>query len=213
MNLQAHKPGTKRSAASVHILTVGASGSARLGITTLSGALISQGGLKLALELNHSDVAHAFVRRHMRFCINVLAVSHRSLAERFLIRPGMNGVQRFENEEWTMGGSGELVVTGAVAVFDFQVLAEDERLSHSVFVASGTLMGRRAGIEPLTLRQGMLEAGTRAIRGAAVQAWPEESVIPDHRHRDAPSSDDHTPTGFPLAAFASDFTAVTMGAR
>lgn len=128
-------------AGGVCVVTVG-SGLERHGLTVSSMTSVSLSPPTLLFCLNRQSSAWPLLERTRCFAVNVLAVHHSGVADRFAGRLDRRSGDRFEGAEWRTLKTGAPVLGDAVAVFDCMVEQIIERYSH--FVVFGRVCASQA---------------------------------------------------------------------
>lgn len=84
------------------------------------------------------------------FCINVLTLEQRPLAERFASK----AVDRFEGVDWRDGAGGAPIIDGAAAVFECFHHSHYDAGDHIIFIGQVERCDRRLGTAPLVFHGG-----------------------------------------------------------
>jgi flavin reductase (DIM6/NTAB) family NADH-FMN oxidoreductase RutF len=115
------------------------------GFTVNAFASVSAEPPTVLICVNRIATAHPLIAASQRFCVNILALEQRALAERFA---GGEPRSRFEGVAYRMGPSGSPVLDGTVAHVDCRVTEELTASTHTIFLGEVLEAGHRDG-EPL----------------------------------------------------------------
>lgn len=124
-------------AAGVTIITAGRE-HGRRGLTATAVCSVSADPPTLLVCINRSAEGHAAITESGSFCVNVIAVEHQRLAERFAGRDGARGAERFEHGEWRALATGAPVLADAIAAFDCKLVQAIDAGTHTVFIGAVT---------------------------------------------------------------------------
>ncbi len=129
----AFRSAMRQLAGGVSIIAAG-SGLHRAGIVVSSLTSFSvEPPTVLVAIANASSIAPA-LRRYGHFSANILRASQEPLAKRFSGQTGINGVERFEEGNWTTLVSGAPVLVDALASLDCEIEDSIERHTHSILI-------------------------------------------------------------------------------
>ncbi|MDP9105600.1 MAG: flavin reductase family protein [Candidatus Eremiobacteraeota bacterium] len=115
------------------------------GFTVNAFASVSAEPPTVLICVNRIATAHPLIAASQRFCVNILALEQRALAERFA---GGEPRSRFEGVAYRIGPSGSPVLDGTVAHVDCRVTEELTASTHTIFLGEVLEAGSRDG-EPL----------------------------------------------------------------
>jgi flavin reductase (DIM6/NTAB) family NADH-FMN oxidoreductase RutF len=115
------------------------------GFTVNAFASVSPEPPTVLICVNRIATAHPLIAASQRFCVNILALEQRALAERFA---GGEPRSRFEGVTYRIGPSGSPVLGGTVAHVDCQVTEELTASTHTIFLGEVLEAGSRDG-QPL----------------------------------------------------------------
>ena len=115
------------------------------GFTVNAFASVSAEPPTVLICVNRIATAHPLIAASQRFCVNILALEQRALAERFA---GGEPRSRFEGVSYRIGPSGSPVLDGTVAHVDCRVTEELTASTHTIFLGEVLEAGHRDG-EPL----------------------------------------------------------------
>jgi flavin reductase (DIM6/NTAB) family NADH-FMN oxidoreductase RutF len=136
----------------VCVITAGL-GDERTGLTATSAASLSVTPPTMIVCVNREASALPIIQLRRHFCVNVLAVPHREVADRFAGRGGVKGAERYAGAEWRALATGALALEGALASIDCEVEELVERHSHAIVIGAVKALQVRAG-QPLIYGQG-----------------------------------------------------------
>jgi len=112
------------------------------GFTVNAFASVSVEPPTVLICVNHIATAHPLIASSQHFCVNILALEQRALAERFA---GGEPRSRFDGVAYRIGPSGSPILEGTLAHVDC-VLAEELCAStHTIFLGTVLDAGRRDG--------------------------------------------------------------------
>ncbi len=103
------------------------------GFTANAFASVSLEPPTVLICVNRIATAHPLIATSQRFCVNVLAVDQRPLAERFA---GGEPRSRFDGVRYRIGVTGSPILEGTVAHFDCEVTEELSASTHSIFLGT-----------------------------------------------------------------------------
>jgi flavin reductase (DIM6/NTAB) family NADH-FMN oxidoreductase RutF len=131
----------RRFATGVAIVTTSLDGRIH-GFTVNAFASVSAEPPTVLICVNRIATAHPLIAASQRFCVNILALDQRKLAERFA---GGEPRSRFEGVAYTIGPSGSPVLDGTVAHVDCAVTEELTSSTHTIFLGEVLEAGWRDG--------------------------------------------------------------------
>jgi flavin reductase len=151
----------KGAATGVTVVTT--SGSAgRFGLTVSAFASVSADPPMVLVCVNGKSPVGAAIVANRRFCVNVLGLAQRGLADTFAGTPVSGAPYDFARGAWSRGATGAPMLDGAVASFDCALATALNAGSHSVFV--GLVKAAIAGAgEPLVYQNRAYRALRRAF--------------------------------------------------
>lgn len=115
------------------------------GFTVNAFASVSADPPTVLICVNRIATAHPLIAASQHFCVNILALEQRALAERFA---GGEPRSRFDGVAYRIGPSGSPVLDGTVAHVDCRVTEELTASTHTIFLGEVLEAGHRDG-EPL----------------------------------------------------------------
>ena len=115
------------------------------GFTVNAFASVSAEPPTVLICVNRVATAHPLIAASQRFCVNILALEQRALAERFA---GGEPRSRFDGVAYRIGPSGSPVLDGTVAHVDCRVTEELTASTHTIFLGEVLEAGHHDG-EPL----------------------------------------------------------------
>lgn len=119
----------------VCVVTAGI-GEDRTGATVTSATSLSIDPPTMIVCLNHKASVLPVIRRYRHFCINILADSHREIAERFAGRTGLEGAARYIGLRWSALATGAAALDGALAAVDCRLDRDVDWHSHAVVLGA-----------------------------------------------------------------------------
>lgn len=134
----------RRFATGVSIVTTADDGRIH-GFTVNAFASVSVSPPTVLICVNRGATAHPLIARSQRFCVNILALEQRALAERFA---GGEPRSRFDGVDYRIGPSGSPILEGTLAHVDCVLTEELTASTHTIFLGHVLDAGWRAG-EPL----------------------------------------------------------------
>jgi flavin reductase (DIM6/NTAB) family NADH-FMN oxidoreductase RutF len=152
----------RRFATGVAIVTTSLEGRIH-GFTVNAFASVSAAPPTVLICVNRIATAHPLIAASQRFCVNVLALDQRRLAERFA---GGEPRSRFEGVAYRIGPSGSPILEGTVAHVDCRVTEELTASTHTIFLGEVLDAGSRDA-PPL----GYFNREYRALRQAQDDEW------------------------------------------
>jgi flavin reductase (DIM6/NTAB) family NADH-FMN oxidoreductase RutF len=112
------------------------------GFTVSAFAGVSAEPPTVLICVNRIATTHPLIAASQRFCVNILSVGQRELAQRFA---GGEPRARFEGVAYRAGPSGSPILEGTVAYFDCAVTEELTASTHTIFLGSVLEAGWREG--------------------------------------------------------------------
>lgn len=112
------------------------------GFTVNAFASVSAEPPTVLICVNRIATAHPLIAASQRFCVNILALEQRALAERFA---GGEPRSRFDGVAYRIGPSGSPVLDGTVAHVDCLVTEELTASTHTIFLGEVLEAGSRDG--------------------------------------------------------------------
>jgi 3-hydroxy-9,10-secoandrosta-1,3,5(10)-triene-9,17-dione monooxygenase reductase component len=131
----------RRFATGVSIVTTAYEGRIH-GFTVNAFASVSAAPPTVLICVNRIATAHPLIASSQRFCVNILSLEQRALAERFA---GGEPRSRFEGVPFRIGPSGSPVLEDTVAYVDCGVTEELTSSTHTIFLGSVLEAGWRDG--------------------------------------------------------------------
>lgn len=146
-------------AGGVSVITAGV-GSERTGLTATSATSLSIDPPTMIICVNRAASAWPVILANRHFAVNVLAASHKDVAERFAGRGGLKGAARYSGAIWNEMGSGASGLHGALAVIDCAVEEVIERHTHGIIIGTvlSVVLGEDAVNDPLVYGRGHFTA-------------------------------------------------------
>ena len=129
----------RRFATGVAIVTTSLDGRIH-GFTVNSFASVSAEPPTVLICVNRIATAHPLIAASQHFCVNVLALDQRRLAERFA---GGEPRSRFDGVPYRIGVSGSPILEGTVAHVDCRVTEELTASTHTIFLGEVLDAGAR----------------------------------------------------------------------
>ncbi|MBV8581527.1 MAG: flavin reductase family protein [Candidatus Eremiobacteraeota bacterium] len=134
----------RRFATGVAIVTTAHEGRIH-GFTANAFASVSVEPPTVLVCVNRVATAHRLISASQLFCVNILALEQRALAERFA---GGEPRSRFEGVAYHLGVTGAPILDGALAHADCSLSEELTASTHTIFLGTVLDVGYREG-EPL----------------------------------------------------------------
>ena len=131
----------RRFATGVAIVTTSLDGRIH-GFTVNAFASVSAEPPTVLICVNRVATAHPLIASSQRFCVNVLALDQRALAERFA---GGEPRSRFDGVAYRIGPSGSPILEGTIAHVDCGVTEELTAGTHTIFLGTVLDAGWRDG--------------------------------------------------------------------
>jgi len=131
----------------VAVVTVG-TGAERTGATVTSATSLSMEPPTMVVAINRGSSSYPAIQKHGHFCVNVLADSHRDVADRFAGVGGHKGAARYDGARWVTLVTGASALEGALAAIDCEVQEVIERHSHAIVIGEvrAVLVGSGAAL-------------------------------------------------------------------
>ena len=129
----------RRFATGVAIVTTSLDGRIH-GFTVNSFTGVSLEPPTVLICVNRIATAHPLIAASQRFCVNILALDQRALAERFA---GGEPRSRFDGVPYRIGPSGSPILEGTVAHVDCVVTEELTASTHTIFLGEVLDAGSR----------------------------------------------------------------------
>ena len=131
----------RRFATGVAIVTTTHEGRVH-GFTANAFASVSVDPPTVLICVNRSARAHPLIAASQHFCVNLLALEQRALAERFA---GGDPVQRFDGVAYHAGPTGSPILEGSLAHVDCTLGEELSAATHTIFLGTVVDAGVRDG--------------------------------------------------------------------
>jgi flavin reductase (DIM6/NTAB) family NADH-FMN oxidoreductase RutF len=112
------------------------------GFTANAFASVSADPPTVLVCVNRVATAHPLISSSQHFCVNILALEQRALAERFA---GGEPRSRFENVPYRIGPSGSPILDGTLAHVDCTLAEELTAATHTIFLGTVLDVGWRDG--------------------------------------------------------------------
>jgi flavin reductase (DIM6/NTAB) family NADH-FMN oxidoreductase RutF len=112
------------------------------GITLSAFASVSTDPPMLLICVNREARSYLYISSSRIFCVNLLALAQRDLAERF---SGRIKEHQFDDIAWSTDVTGAPVLAGSIGHFDCVVEAEHHAGSHSIFIGKVLACAARDG--------------------------------------------------------------------
>lgn len=141
VSTDAFRAAMRRFATGVAIVTTSHDGHIH-GFTVNAFASVSAEPPTVLICVNRTARAHPLISAAARFCVNILALEQRDLAERFTTGDPQ---QRFDGVAYTLGPSGSPILADTLAHFDCSVAEELTASTHTIFLGSVLATGERDG--------------------------------------------------------------------
>lgn len=117
----------------VSVITAGI-GEEATGLTVTTAHSLSMDPPVMVISVNRNSSGYAAITKHRHFCVNILGVSQRDVAERFSGFGGIKGRDRYAGRNWSQLVTGALALEGALAAIDCEVTDVLDRYSHGLFL-------------------------------------------------------------------------------
>jgi len=134
----------RRFATGVAVVTTAHQGRIH-GFTVNAFASVSAAPPTVLICVNRGATAHPLIASSQRFCVNILALEQRTLAQRFA---GGEPRSRFAGVAYHLGPSGSPILEGTLAHVDCTLAEELSASTHTIFLGTVIDAGWRDG-EPL----------------------------------------------------------------
>ena len=112
------------------------------GFTVNAFASVSAAPPTVLICVNRGATAHPLIASSQRFCVNILALDQRELAERFA---GGEPRSRFDGVHYRLGPSGSPILEGTIAHVDCALAEELTASTHTIFLGTVLDAGWREG--------------------------------------------------------------------
>ena len=136
------KAAMRRFATGVAIVTTAHEGRIH-GFTVNAFASVSAEPPTVLICVNRNATAHPLIAAAGRFCVNILAIEQRALAQRFA---GGEPKQRFEGVAYRTGPTGSPILEGTLAHVDCLLGEELSASTHTIFLGTVVDAGSRDGV-------------------------------------------------------------------
>jgi flavin reductase (DIM6/NTAB) family NADH-FMN oxidoreductase RutF len=113
------------------------------GFTVNAFASVSVNPPTVLICVNRGATAHPLIAESQRFCVNILALEQRALAERFA---GGEPRSRFDGVPYRIGPSGSPILDGTLAHVDCALTEELTASTHTIFLGNVIDAGWREGV-------------------------------------------------------------------
>jgi flavin reductase (DIM6/NTAB) family NADH-FMN oxidoreductase RutF len=113
------------------------------GFTVNAFASVSVSPPTVLICVNRGATAHPLIAESQRFCVNILALEQRALAERFA---GGEPRSRFDGVPYRIGPSGSPILDGTLAHVDCALTEELTASTHTIFLGNVIDAGWRDGV-------------------------------------------------------------------
>ena len=140
-SIDAFREAMRRFATGVAIVTTSHDGSIH-GFTANAFASVSAAPPTVLICVNRGATAHPLIAASQRFCVNLLSLDQRALAERFA---GGEPRSRFDGVPYRIGESGSPVLEGTLAHVDCLLAEEVTASTHTIFLGKVVDAGYRDG--------------------------------------------------------------------
>jgi flavin reductase (DIM6/NTAB) family NADH-FMN oxidoreductase RutF len=142
----------RHQAGAVTIIAVGKPGN-RTGLTATAMCSLTDNPPSVLICVNKSASAHAPIREHKSFSVNLLSHEQEDLARRFSTKK-VEGEARFDKDDWETLTTGAPILKGTIASLDCDLVDEHVVETHSIFIGR-VRDGRFAdSVEPLLYFRG-----------------------------------------------------------
>ena len=140
-SIDAFREAMRRFATGVAIVTTSHEGRIH-GFTANAFASVSAEPPTVLICVNRGATAHPLIASSQRFCVNLLSLDQRALAERFA---GGEPRSRFDGVAYRIGESGSPVLEGTLAHVDCVLAEEVTASTHTIFLGKVLDSGFRDG--------------------------------------------------------------------
>jgi flavin reductase (DIM6/NTAB) family NADH-FMN oxidoreductase RutF len=128
------KKGMRHLAASVTLITT-RHHDLRGGLTATAVCSVSAEPPQILVCVNKTASAHDPIGEAGFFCVNILAPTHRKLAERFAGMDGVEGDERFRDlGDWSTLTTGAPVLKGCPVSFDCRLVTKVSAGTHTIYI-------------------------------------------------------------------------------
>jgi flavin reductase (DIM6/NTAB) family NADH-FMN oxidoreductase RutF len=141
VSIEAFKAANRRFATGVTIVTT-RNGDQIHGFTVNAFASVTAEPPTVLVCVNRTARAHPIITESGGFCVNILALEQRALAERF---QGGEPQERFKDIVHRAGPSGSPILDNVLAYFDCSVDEELNSGTHTIFIGKVLEAGERVG--------------------------------------------------------------------
>ncbi len=141
VSTDAFKSAMRRFATGVCIVTTQADGTVH-GFTVNSFASVTAEPPQVLVCVNRTATAHPLISGAGRFCVNILGIEQRTLAERFA---GGDKATRFAGIDYRLGPAGSPILPDVLAYFDCTLAEEHSAGTHTIFIGNVIEAGDRPG--------------------------------------------------------------------
>jgi len=131
----------RRFATGVAIVTTAHDGRIH-GFTVNAFASVSAAPPTVLICVNRGATAHPLIAASQRFCVNILSLEQRTLAERFA---GGEPRSRFDGVDYRLGPSGSPILAETLAYVDCTLAEELTASTHTIFLGTVLEAGSREG--------------------------------------------------------------------
>jgi flavin reductase (DIM6/NTAB) family NADH-FMN oxidoreductase RutF len=167
IDAMAFKKGMRHLAASVALITT-RHRALRGGLTATAVCSVSAEPPQLLVCVNKTASAHDPIAEAGFFCVNILAPSHRKIAERFAGMDGVEGDERFvDMGEWSSLSTGAPVLKGCPVSFDCRLVSEVPAGTHTIYIGEIVDLALDASAHPLLYADGNFVHGELLKKAAA----------------------------------------------
>lgn len=141
VSIEAFKAANRRFATGVAIVTT-RNGDAIHGFTVNAFASVTAEPPTVLICVNRTARAHPIITESGSFCVNILALEQKPLAEKF---QSGEPHERFNDVVHRSGPSGSPILDGVLAYFDCKVDEELNSGTHTIFIGTVLEAGEREG--------------------------------------------------------------------
>jgi flavin reductase (DIM6/NTAB) family NADH-FMN oxidoreductase RutF len=142
------KASMRHLAAAVSVITVG-TGDDRTGFTATSVSSLSADIPSVIVSVNRGSSSWPHLQRHSHFCVNVLAHDQQHVAQSFAGQGGRNGVDRYQDADWSVLKTGTLALDGALTAIDCDLDEAIHMHTHAILIGRVRAITLRRDAEPL----------------------------------------------------------------
>jgi cob(II)yrinic acid a,c-diamide reductase len=145
---QHYRDAMAQFAGAVHVATTdGPAG--RRGTTIIATCSVSDSPPTVLVCLNRENRSNDLFVENGRFALNTLPTEMQTLAEAFSGLTGLTQDERFALGEWEVLSTGAPVLTGALAVFDCEIIDTKDHATHRVLFGKVTALRVGDRLRPL----------------------------------------------------------------